>query len=149
MSMTSSTAGAYKKVNVETASQGKLIVMLFNSAIVRAREAQQQLNMGTRSDAHKNLLHAQEILGELRAALNMKAGDISTNLDRIYEYLQHLLITANIRKDPKPLEECITGMIEMRDTWDEAFKRLAQEGQPSGGMPAQTQHGAAMLNLTG
>ena len=28
--------GAYKKVDVETASQGKLIVMLFNGAIQRA-----------------------------------------------------------------------------------------------------------------
>ena len=87
---------AYTRVDVETASQGKLIVMLFNGAIKRAEEAKRQLDKGDRQSVHNNLVRAQDIIAELRGALNMKAGEIAVNLDRIYEYFQHLLISATV-----------------------------------------------------
>lgn len=139
---------AYTKVDVETASQGKLIVMLFNGAIKRAEEAKRQLEKGRREDVHHNLIRAQEIIAELRGALNMKAGHIATNLDRIYEYFQHLLVTANIRKDATPIDECVALMTDIRDTWQEVFEKVAQEsaGTPA---PAVNHHGSAVLNVQG
>lgn len=139
---------AYTRVDVETASQGKLIVMLFNGAIKRAEEAKRQLERGDRQSVHNNLIRAQEILGELRGALNMKAGDIASNLDRIYEYFQHLLITANIKKDAAPIDTAVQMMGEMRDTWQELFDRMAREnaGRPA---PPVNQHGHTMLNMQG
>ena len=87
---------AYKRVDVETSSQGKLIVMLFNGAIQRAEEAKRQLAKGRTEGVHNNLLRAQDIVAELRNALDMKVA-IAKQLDRIYEYFQYLLIKANIR----------------------------------------------------
>src|SRR5512134_2727491 len=108
MASTAADYGAYKKVNVETASQGKLVVMLFNGAIQRAEEAKRQLSKGKTEGVHNNLLRAQDIVAELRGALNMKAGgEIARNLDRLYEYFQHLLIKANIRKEASHLDEVI------------------------------------------
>jgi flagellar protein FliS len=139
---------AYTRVDVETASQGKLIVMLFNGAIKRAEEAKRQLEKGDRQSVHNNLVRAQDIIAELRGALNMKAGDIATNLDSIYEYFQHLLITANIRKEAEPIDTAVSLMGEMRDTWQELFDRLAREDKARQA-PAINQHGATMLNMRG
>ncbi len=139
---------AYTKVDVETASQGKLIVMLFNGAIKRAEEAKRQLAKGSNEGAHNSLIRAQDILGELRSALNMKAGPIADSLDRIYEYFQHLLITANVKKDVEPIEECIEMMIQVRDTWQELFLKLSKEAAPQNA-PRINTHGASLLNLQG
>ena len=137
---------AYKRVDVETSSQGKLIVMLFNGAIQRAEEAKRQLAKGRTEGVHNNLLRAQDIVAELRNALDMKVA-IAKQLDRIYEYFQHLLIKANIRKDSAPLEEVITHLTTMRNTWQEAFANAAT--QEAGESKAANVHGAAVLNMQG
>lgn len=148
MYATAARHAAYTKVDVETASQGKLIVMLFNGAIKRAEEAKRQLERGKTEGVHNNLIRSQDIIAELRGALNMQAGEIARNLDRIYEYFQHLLITANVKKNASHIEEFIGLMVEMRDTWQEVFDKVAVEGEaPSG--PAVNQHGSAVLNLRG
>jgi flagellar protein FliS len=148
MSASASAYGVYKKVDVETASQGKLIVMLFNGAIQRAEEAKRQLSKGKIQEVHNNLVRAQEIIAELRGALNMQAGgDIAKNLDRIYEYYQHLLITANLKKDTTPIDECVDAMTRLRDTWQELFDGLSREGKPD--QPRISQHGESIVNLQG
>ncbi len=137
----------YTKTNVETASQGKLVVMLFNGAIQRAEEAKRQIEKGRLQEVHNNLVRAQEIMGELRGALNMQAGEIATNLDRIYEFCQHLLIKANVQKSPAPIEDAVRLMTDMRDTWEEAFKQAAAEA--AGPAPQINTHGHSCLNVRG
>ncbi len=122
---------AYKKVSVETASQGKLVYMLFNSAIQRSEEARNQIPNRNYARVHENLIRAQVIIQELRRALNTDMGEIPRELDRLYEYFEHLLIQGNIRKDPKPIEECVELMTQMRDTWKEAFAIAEREHAPS------------------
>ena len=150
MANTGTQYGAYKRVNVETASQGKLVVMMFNGAIQRAEEAKRLIsNQGGLEQIHKNLIRAQEIISELRTSLDMSTGGIARDLDRIYEYFLHLLITGNIRKDPQPIAQCVTLMTEMRDTWQEAFD-IAQREQPQAAKaPQLNQHGSAVMNLQG
>ena len=149
MSGSAASYQAYRKVDVETASQGKLIVMLFNGAIQRAEEAKRMLEKGRIDGVHNNLLRAQEIIAELRSALNMQAGgEIARNLDRLYEYFQHLLIKANIRKEAKPIDECIGFMISLRNTWQEVFVQVAKE-QAVTAPPAINPHGAGVINVQG
>jgi flagellar secretion chaperone FliS len=145
---TTAQLGAYKKVDVETTSQEKLIVLLFNGAIQRVEEAKRQIAAGSIDNVHNNLIRAQEILGELRGALDMSTGAIAQNLDRIYEYLQHLLITANVQKTVPPIEECLSHLTTLRDTWKEAFEKLADENQPTKA-PLINQHGASLMNIKG
>ena len=147
MTASASKLNKYTTVDVETASQGKLIVMLFNGAIKRAEEAKRQLEKGKNEAVHNNLIRAQEIVAELRSSLDMRHGDVARNLDRLYEYFQHLLITANIRKTAAPIDECIGLMTGLRDTWQEAFRQVSE--QQTGDAPRINQHGAAVLNLQG
>lgn len=149
MGVSSAQYGAYRKVDVETASQGKLVVMLFNGAIHRAEEAKRQLEKNNNAGAHNNLIRAQEILGELRGALNMKAGTIAEKLDRIYEYLQHLLIQANLRKDGGSISECLGHLVSIRDTWEEAFSDAARSAAKDGGVPKVSPPPTNLMNLQG
>ena len=148
MSALSAGYGSYRKVDVETASQGKLIVMLFNGAVQRAEEARRQLDKRNYQAVHNNLIHAQDIIAELRGALNMKAGDVAQNLDRIYEYFQHLLIRANVAKDGAPIDNCVELLTAMRDTWQELFDKLAKENEKTT-PPGLNQHGDSVMNLQG
>jgi len=149
MSEAATKYAAYTRVNVETASQGKLVEMLFNGAIKRAEEAKRQLDRGKNDTVHNNLIRAQDIISELRGALNMDTGPIAAEIDRLYEYFLHLLVTANIRKSSEPIDECVQLMTEMRDTWREAFLLADQESTaPAAARPA-SHHGASLLNLQG
>ena len=139
---------AYKRVDIETASQGKLIVMLLNGAILKAEEAKKHMAAWRPEKVHDCLIRAQDIVAELRSALNMGAGEVATNLDRSYEYFQHLLIMANVRKDPGPIDECVVLMTTIRETWEEVFSKLAQEEGPTP-EPQINRHGAAVMNLEG
>ncbi len=143
----SSKLNTYTTVDVETASQGKLVVMLFNGAIKRAEEAKRQLEKKKFESVHNNLIRSQEIVAELRGSLDMRHGEVARNLDRLYEYFQHLLITANVKKTEAPIIECIKLMTDMRDTWQEAFRKAAEERPPEA--PRINQHGSAVLNLQG
>jgi len=140
--------GTYKRVDVETANQGKLIVMLFNGAIQRAEEAKRHIDGGRNEGAHNSLIRAQEILAELRGALNMKAGRIAQHLDRVYEYAQHLLIKANLQKQGEPIDECVAMLTELRNTWEELFDRLGKETKRMP-PPKINQHGESIMNLEG
>ena len=79
----------------------------------------------------------------------LRSGDnlIARSLDRIYEYFQHLLIMANIRKETGLIDECVRMMTSMRDTWQELFDQLGKEQRPE--PPRVNQHGAAVMNLQG
>ena len=134
----------YQQVNVETASQGKLIVMLFNGAVQRAEKALHAIEDGNLENVHNHLVRAQDIIAELRGALNMEAGEVAGNLDRVYEYFQHLLIKANVRKDVAPLHDVIELMTLMRDTWAELFATTGETPKKQ-----FNAHGSALMNVQG
>ncbi len=148
MSASAASFEAYRRVDIETASQGKLIIRLFNGAIQRAEEAKRQLAKENVTLVHNNLIRAQDILAELRGALDMGAGEIAENLDKVYEYFQHLLVTANIKKDTHPIDECLNLMVSIRDTWQELFEKLAKENTPKE-PPQINPHGSSVMNIKG
>ncbi len=139
----------YKNVAVGTASQGKLIVMLFEGAIKRTRLAMDLLNSSERrlDQVNNHLLRAQDIIAELRGALNFDAGDIANNLNAAYVYIQNLLIKGNITKSVEPLNEAIEHMSDLRDTWQELFTSIPAESPPP--RPTQAPAGNAVVNVTG
>jgi flagellar secretion chaperone FliS len=147
--MPAAPVSAYTKTDIETASQGKLIVMLFDGAIKRANEAKRQLEAGSIKGVHDNLIRAQDIITELRSAINMKAGEFAGELDRLYEYFLHLLVTANIRKKAEPIDECVALMEDIRDAWQELFDQLGKEAKPGAKAPKINPHGSSMLNMRG
>ena len=141
-------SAAYRRVEIETASPSKLVVMLYNGAISNAEEAKRALEENDPKTAHKHLIRAQEIVTELRSALNFSAGDVAANLDRVYDYVYRLLVQANIDKETAPIEESAEHLRSLRDAWEEVFLRVAREEQATAG-PAINQHGHSVLNFEG
>jgi flagellar protein FliS len=137
----------YKQVHVETASQGKLIVMLYDAAIKRTEEAISLIGTKKLDMVNNNLVRAQDIVAELRASLNMKAGEIAANLDRLYDYIHRLLVRGNVRKEAAPLQEALQLMKVLRETWKELFDKLPASEIPSTRDEAARSN--AMLNVRG
>ena len=60
---------AYKDTEIQTANQGKLIVMLYDGAIRFLRIAQDNLNPRTYDVANTNIIKAQDIIKNLVRAV--------------------------------------------------------------------------------
>lgn len=141
--------GNYRAVDIETASQGKLVVMLFNGAIQRAGQAREAIERNKPAEAHKHLVRAQDIISELRSSLDMSYGEIVEAIDRTYEYFLHRLVEANLRKDVAVLDEVTPLIEEMRDTWQEAFEKEESNRPVLQAPPKRDFHGASLVNMRG
>ncbi|MFC0166591.1 flagellar export chaperone FliS [Pseudoduganella danionis] len=126
---------AYAKVGMETgvvaASPHKLIVMLFDGALVALGTALNSMRDGNIGEKGKSISKAIMIIDSgLRAALDKKAGgEIAEGLDALYEYMSGRLLTANLNNDPSILEEVQRLLTELRDAWNAIGDTPAVTGQ--------------------
>jgi len=129
-------ANAYAKVGMETgvvaASPHKLIVMLFDGALVALSTALNGMQTGNIGEKGKSISKAIMIIDSgLRAALDKKAGgEIAEGLDALYEYMSGRLLTANINNDPGIIEEVQRLLTELRDAWNAIADTPAATGIP-------------------
>ncbi len=118
----------YKENSVMTASPETVLIMLYSGAInflLRAKIAIEQKNI---EDCHENIIKTQRILREFMDTLDMESGgDVAQNLYRLYEYLHHQLIQANIKKDIAILDEVIEHLRGLKETWEQAIKIASHE----------------------
>ena len=54
--------------------------------------------------------------------------EVAKDFDRVYTYLERRLVEANIRKDAEILEEVLTHLRSMRDTWKEVMRLNKEKG---------------------
>ncbi|XEC97531.1 flagellar export chaperone FliS [Paenibacillus tarimensis] len=114
----------YKQSSVQTAAPGQLIIMLYDGAIRYIKSGIEGIQNHQYEHANTNLIKCQSIIHELIASLNRDI-PISENLLRIYEYMLHLVIQANVKKDTKPAEEVLGYLEQFRETWKQAVKGTA------------------------
>jgi flagellar protein FliS len=71
-----------------------------------------------------NIIRAQAIIHEMNGNLNMKAGgEVADNFRRLYAYLHRRLREANVTKSQEPVEEALTRLRVLRDSWAEMLRR--------------------------
>jgi flagellar protein FliS len=125
---------AYAKVGLETsvgaASPHKLIVMLYDGALVAVLSALTNMKAGQVAAKGAAISKAITIIDNgLRAALDKKAGgEIAEGLDALYEYMSARLLQANLNNQPEVLEEVHKLLSDLRDAWNAIG---AQGGQPA------------------
>jgi flagellar protein FliS len=108
----------YKKAQVQTANQGKLIVMLYDGAIRFTKAAVEAIKESKLEAAHRNIVRAEDIVTELLLSLDYdKGGDIAKKLASIYIYVNEQLLEANITKKVDPLNLVIKLMNDLRESW--------------------------------
>lgn len=113
----------YRETQIKTASQGQLIVLLYDGLVRFLDIALENLPAKKYDLVNENLLKAQDIITELSVSLNMEAGEFSTKLFNIYSFLNMKLIEGNLNKDPAPLRFVRKMAVELRDAWSQAARR--------------------------
>ncbi len=115
---------AYAKVGIETgvaaASPHKLIVMLYEGALVAISMALHHMKTGNIPAKGQSISKAMLIIDSgLRASLDKKAGgEIAESLDSLYEYMGNRLLQANLKNQPEILEEVHRLLSELKGAWD-------------------------------
>lgn len=118
-----SVAHAYANVGLESdvlgASPHKLIVMLYEGAELAVRMAIKHMNEGDIVKKSAAITKASDIILEgLRAALDTRqGGDISAQLDALYDYMGKRLLLGHLKNDTAPLEEVLGLLHELHDAW--------------------------------
>jgi flagellar protein FliS len=123
MSMNAQAYDTYRKSTVETVAPGKLLIMLYDGAIRNLKNAREAIESKELDKAHQHIIKAQDIILEFMSTLNMDY-EISQQLLSLYEYFYQQLVQANIKKDVKLLDEVSDFLVQLRDTWTEAQKKV-------------------------
>ncbi|MFD0961896.1 flagellar export chaperone FliS [Paenibacillus chungangensis] len=117
----------YQQSSVNTATGSKLLIMLFEGAVRFTKAGIEAIETKNYDMANEKLKKAQAIVHELIASLDFDY-EISNELIRIYEYLLHQLIQANVQKDAKIAGEVLVHLKDLLETWKEAEKSSAKGG---------------------
>jgi flagellar protein FliS len=116
----------YFQTQTQTAAPGELVVMLYRGAsrfLVTAIEALEAKDL---QNASNHLLRAQAVITELLETLDLKrGGELGQNLMKIYEYMNHRLTDANMRKDPAPAREVEALLRELLPSWEQIARQTS------------------------
>jgi flagellar protein FliS len=119
---------SYRKVAIQTASAGQLVLMLYDGAISFLERAltgfQYKDPAQFNQTISNNVIRAQAIVREMNARLDMKrGGEVAENFRQLYNYFNRRLQQANFKKQKEPIEEVIGHLRDIRDSWAEMLSR--------------------------
>ena len=119
---------AYVDNSVGTANPARLLVMLFDRLVLDIQRGLTSIESGNKQEAHDHLLHAQDIVMELRCSLKTDDWEGGPGLASIYDWLHTQLIKANVGKNATITGNCLQLVNDLADTWREAA--MASAVQP-------------------
>lgn len=139
----------YKKVDISTAPQSKLVIAMYEGAIKFLDIAINALSKKYGiEEAHSNIVKAQDIIYELLASINYDAGDISERLASIYNYMNQKLTEANIAKEKEPVIEVLNYLKELKVAWEEAETNISKTVKKDIGSNKDSNDGSK-INISG
>ncbi|MGG7445182.1 flagellar export chaperone FliS [Kosakonia oryzendophytica] len=122
---TKSGTQAYAQVGVESAvlsaSPHQLVVLLFDGALSAMKKAAILIEQGDIPGKGQALSKAINIITNgLRAGLDHEVGgELSANLDSLYDYMTRRLLQANLHNDLSAIDEVSTLLNNIADAWKE------------------------------
>lgn len=117
----------YKNSKVLTASPAELTLMLYEGAIKFCNIAITAVEQKDIEKAHINIIKVEKIIDHFRKTLDMKY-PVAEDFERVYVYLAHRLVQANLTKDKEILEEVCGHIRTMRDTWQTVMRINREKG---------------------
>jgi flagellar protein FliS len=127
---------AYRETRIKTASQGQLIIMLYDEAVKHLDRGLELLgaNVAGKKDPGKiesigkSILKAQEIITELMVSLDFEqGGEIAKNLFSLYTWFIQELLEAYIKQDVRRITIIRNQMNELRSAWSEIVANNSSE----------------------
>lgn len=117
----------YASDTVSTASPARLLVMLYDRLVRDLVTAESAASTGDITTMSSQLVHAQDIILELRTSLDLTVWDGAQGLSDLYTYLHAELVTANVRKDVARIASCRSLVEPLRDAWRTAALQTLQQ----------------------
>ena len=123
---------AYQKTNINTASQGRLVVLLYEGIIKQLTTAETYIEEDGKIKP-KNIekfgiciQKSQAIITELQVSLDMeKGGDIARNLMSLYVFFNEELLAANINHNKEKLDFVLKMVKDLTDSWRKVANSVA------------------------
>ena len=114
----------YKSNSINFASKDQLLLMLVDGASKFSKIGRQAIIDKDVKKAHENIVKTQNIFYELMATMDVsKGGEWTESLMQVYEFIVRRLADANIKKSEEIMNEIIPLIEDVRDTWNEAYKK--------------------------
>ncbi|MCJ2163118.1 MULTISPECIES: flagellar export chaperone FliS [unclassified Pseudodesulfovibrio] len=111
-------AKAYLATQVETTTQGELLLMLYEAAIKFLKQAKVEIDNKDFAKKGIYISKAMAIIHELSESLNKeKGGDITPRLGQLYLFCTTQLVKANIRLDNKMIDDVIRILDGLRSAY--------------------------------
>lgn len=118
----------YQKTTVETASNEKILIMLYDGAIQFLNKAKIALSEKNYEQSHNNLMGAQRILEEFINTIDKEPNpELANNLINLYEYFITRLVQANIKHEIGPVDEVLKFLKDLKSTWEQAISIAQKE----------------------
>jgi flagellar protein FliS len=125
----------YRETRVKTASQGQLIIMLYDEAVKSLDRGLELLDRHNRKKDPSNIekigksvMKAQEIITELTVSLDFEqGGEIAKNLFSLYTWFNQELLEANIRLDTERIAVVRDMLNDLRGAWNGIVGKSAAE----------------------
>jgi len=119
---------AYKSANVDTADQGRLIIICYDVAIKHCKLAIEKFDdRKLIEERTKHLFKVQDAITELLSALKMDVGEIAVNLYKLYDYMLRSIVESSVKNKKEKVVEILGYLEELRGAWAEAVVKVKQE----------------------
>lgn len=131
ISVSSRSASAYQRINVETAvsqaSPHQLVNLLLEGLLKNIGGARAALKRGDMAAKGEQITKAVRIIDEgLKPALNLaQGGDIAANLNGLYGYCSLRLTEANLRNEDAALADVVRVIEPLADGWKQIGGQVA------------------------
>jgi flagellar protein FliS len=126
----------YQSIGTQTsivdADPHRLIQLLFEGASSRIAAAKGHIDRKEYDKKSKQINSAISIIGGLQDSLNLEAGEIAQNLERLYNYMIRRLFEASVRNDIAMLDEVSKLLNQIKSAWDEIRDEALKELRDSG-----------------
>ena len=125
--MTGNGYAKYQQNQLQTASPARLLLAAYDGAIRFCGNAAEEMKKGNFDQQNHNINRALAIICELVSALREDVDPVLVDrLRSLYAYVIERIGYANIQQDEKALAEGVGILKELRETWAEAEKNIAQ-----------------------
>ena len=118
----------YKKMAVQTATPGQILIMLYEGAIQNLRKAIACVETKDMQGKGKYIVKTHDIINELINSLNFDiGGDVARDLERLYNFMVQQLLKANIENKKEHLETVKKLMEDLLSSWRVAVDQAQRE----------------------
>ena len=112
-----SSVGSY--TGVTDADPHQLVQMLLDGALRKIATVKGLIQRKEIAKKGEVMGQAVSIVAGLRSSLDLSAGgELATNLDNLYEYIERQLLQANLKNDTTIIDEVSTLLHEVKTAWE-------------------------------